>query len=112
MNMKLTKQERLQVGGMLHDRSLSFADCMERYGVSRSCCNNWVREYREAKCIPAQAPMGARGGSAEYGSMTKDELIRELMRKDIEAARLKKGYMVRGGGREKEFVSTSALNTK
>ncbi len=66
---------------------------MEKYRVSRSACSCWAREYREANGIPPKAPMGARGDAAEkdYGSMTKDQLLVELMRKDIEAARLKKG---------------------
>jgi transposase len=44
--------------------------------------------------------------------MSKEQLLKELMRKDIENARLKKGYAVRGGGTEKEFVSLSGKNTK
>ena len=36
----------------------------------------------------------------------------ELMKKDIEIARLKKGYNVKGVGQEKEFVTTFNKNTK
>lgn len=112
--MKLKKEERLQVGKMLHEGSLSYKECMEIYKASMSACRNWASEYRKANGIKPQAPMGARGAGAgqDYSEMTKEQLIRELMRKDIEAARLKKGYTVKGGGRKKEFVSTSALNTK
>ncbi len=112
--MRLTKEERLPVGKALHEGSLSYKDCMEKYHVSRSACSNWVREYREANGIPPKAPMGARADAAQkdYGSMTREQPLLELMRKDIEAARLKKGYAVKGGGREKEFVSISGSNTK
>ena len=91
--MKLTKEERLPVGKMLHEGSLSYKDCMEKYGVSRSACSNWVREYRQINGIPPKATMGARAGmgQSDYGSMTKSQLLVELMRKDIEVARLKKG---------------------
>lgn len=34
------------------------------------------------------------------------------MRKDIEIARLKKGYLVKGSGQSREFVSFSKKNTK
>ena len=44
--------------------------------------------------------------------MGKPELIRELMRRDIEVARLKKGYSVKGGGSKKEYVISSGSNTK
>ena len=41
-----------------------------------------------------------------------EELELELMKKEIEIARLKKGYMVKGVGAEKEFVTTFDKNTK
>ncbi len=62
--MKLTKEERLPVGKMLHEGSLSYKDCMEKYGVSRSACSNWVREYRQINGIPPKSP---HGGSRRHG---------------------------------------------
>ena len=44
--------------------------------------------------------------------MTKEELIRELMRKDIEVARAKKGYAAKGGGKTKEFITISNVSSK
>ena len=41
-----------------------------------------------------------------------EELELEIMKKDIEIARLKKGYMVKGVGAEKEYVITLDKNTK
>ena len=41
-----------------------------------------------------------------------DELELEIMKKDIEIARLKKGYMVKGVGVKKEFVTTLDKNIK
>ena len=41
-----------------------------------------------------------------------EELELELMKKEIEIARLKKGYAVKGVGAEKEFVTTFDKNTK
>ena len=48
-----------------------------------------------------------------YDNLTNEELKSELMKKDIELARLKKGYNVEGGGTEnKVFVSLLTKNTK
>ena len=48
-----------------------------------------------------------------YSDMSMDELKLQLMKKDIEIQRLKKGYTVKGGGTEqKVFVSFSTKNTK
>ena len=41
-----------------------------------------------------------------------EELELELMKKEIEIARLKKGYIVKGVGAEKEFVTTFNKNMK
>lgn len=48
-----------------------------------------------------------------YDDMSNEELKIQLMKKDIEIQRLKKGYMVEGGGMEqKVFVTLSKKNTK
>ena len=41
-----------------------------------------------------------------------EELELELMKKEIEIARLKKGYLVKGVGAEKQFVTTFDKNMK
>ena len=41
-----------------------------------------------------------------------EELEIEILKKDIEIARLKKGYMVKGVGAEKEYVTTFNKNIK
>lgn len=47
-----------------------------------------------------------------YHSMSKEELIEELMKAKIREARLKKGYMVKGDGVEKEYILLDNKNTK
>ena len=48
-----------------------------------------------------------------YDDLSNEELKIQLMKKDIEIQRLKKGYMVEGGGLEqKVFVTFSKKNTK
>ena len=48
--------------------------------------------------------------------MTKQHLLQmakhELLKKEIELMRLKKGYLVKGVGAKKEYVSISDLNMK
>ena len=41
-----------------------------------------------------------------------EELELEILKKDIEIARLKKGYTVKGVGQKKEYVTTFNKNTK
>ena len=44
--------------------------------------------------------------------MSKEELIKEIMKKDIEVARAKKGYSVKGGGKGKEYNILSNASSK
>ena len=48
----------------------------------------------------------------EYSSMSKEELLEELMQSKIREARLKKGYMVKGVGADKEYILLGSKNTK
>ena len=44
--------------------------------------------------------------------MSTDQLISEVIKARVEAERAKKGYVVKGGCPEKEFINLSDLNTK
>ena len=49
---------------------------------------------------------------ADYESMTREELIQELVLAKINEARAKKGYEVKGGGVEKEYIVYDSRNTR
>lgn len=44
--------------------------------------------------------------------LSKEELIDEIIKARVEAERSKKGYEVKGGGVEKEFISLKNQNLK
>ena len=48
----------------------------------------------------------------DYETMSKEELINELVHAKINEARLKKGYEVKGVGAQKEFVPLDSKSTK
>lgn len=51
--------------------------------------------------------------NTSYDDLSNEELKKQLMKKDIEIARLKKGYLVKEGGmEEKVFVTLSKKNMK
>ena len=41
-----------------------------------------------------------------------EKLKREILKKEIEIERLKKGYQVKGGGDQKEYVTIFDVNTR
>ena len=92
----MNREQRLLIGKQLHEGSLSAPGCMKKYGVAYTCACSWRSECEEfaglerpRKGKPIEVPEGAPALS-EYEAMGKDELIVELMRRDMEVARLKK----------------------
>jgi hypothetical protein len=109
---RLSKGERLEVGKALHDKSLPFDEAHAKCGVGQTCLYMWLREYERSIGAAAPAKPAKQEIPSDYSAMSKDGLIHELMKKGIEAARLKKGHAVKGSGTEKVFVSTSGKSTK
>lgn len=85
--------------------------------TDRSVIYNWINKYR------GEGKEGLKSNTGKHKNPNAglhlkrpknkiEELEMELMKKEIEIARLKKGYMVKGVGAEKEFVTTFDKNTK
>jgi transposase len=78
--------------------------------------------YRDANQLPPKHNTGnfrntypspkVPSGMEDLESMTKEELIHELVMARINEARLKKGYMVKGDGPNKEFILLGSKNTR
>jgi len=85
--------------------------------TDRRVIYDWINKYREEGKEGLKSNTG-KHKNPNVGLHLKrpknkiEELELELMKKEIEIARLKKGYMVKGVGAEKEFVTTFDKNTK
>lgn len=119
----MTKKEKIEIGKKIRDGEMTVKDAVDAFGVSRATAWRWSKAYGQnpsqegkPKVTPSPSkPLGVSAAApapAEYEAMGKEELIRELMRRDIEVARLKKGYSVKGGGSKKEYVTSSGSSTK
>lgn len=106
--MKYTREERLDIGRRIYEGELSRYQAAEAYGISDQTARNYMRLYRDVNQLPAKrgtksalrAPSfrTAPVGMEELESMTKEQLIQELMKARIAETRLKKGYEVKGDG--------------
>jgi len=110
--MKYTREERLHIGGQIYNGELTRYEAAEKYGVSYNTARDYMRMYRDVNNLPPKQKSQRRSiVSAQnepkpetpcnleaYESMTKEELILELMKSRIREARLKKGYEVKGDG--------------
>ena len=79
----------------------------------------WLKKYQKDGIEGLKSKTGKSNKSHKHmGLYLKkpknkiEELELEIMKKDIEIARLKKGYNVKGVGQEKEFVTIFNKNIK
>lgn len=119
LTMKYNKEERLDIGRRIYDGEISRYEAAEEYGISSQTARDYMRMYRDAKQLPPkQNPQGSirtpssnttPAGMEEFKTMTKEELIQELVKARITEARLKKGYEVKGDG---TVIRYASKNTK
>ena len=121
--MKYTQEERLDIGKRIYDGEISKSEAAAEYGIHEATARDYMRLYRDTNNLPpktqkrrkkmfAAMPNKPAAEPEEYESMTKEELIRELLRAKIREARLKKGYEVKGAGADKVFILLGSKNTK
>ena len=107
LTMKYTKEERLNIGRRIYDGEISRYEAAEQYGINDQTARNYMRMYRDTNKLPPKR--GKRSIATpsfqktpvdmeELESMTREQLIQELVKARITEARLKKGYEVKGDG--------------
>ena len=88
-------KEKLDIGRRVYERKQTAKEAAEENGVTLQTVYLYAREYMKSIGVdPLPKGIKRPEPSADYRSMTKEELINELMLKDIEVARAKKGYAV------------------
>ena len=105
--MKYTKEERLDIGHQIYDGKMSRFEAAEQYGINDQTARNYVRMDRDAnqlppkrgrRAFPPTSFQKAPAGMEDLETMTKEQLIQEVIKARIAEARLKKGYEVKGDG--------------
>ena len=108
LTVKYTQEERLDIGRRIYEGEMTRYQAAEVYGINDQTARNYMRMYRDANQLPAKrgkkatvkAPsfQNAPANMDELESMSKEQLIQELVKARIAEARLKKGYEVKGDG--------------
>ena len=88
----------------------------KNHGVPGATLQQWKKKYLEngiegLKSKTGKSPKPTVGRYDRHPSEV-EKLKKELLKKEIEIERLKKGYQVKGGGETKEYVTTFDANTK
>ena len=112
-----TPKEKEKIVKDLLSGKLSWSQTYKKYNLSQSALSKWKYAYLEKGLEGLVSRTGKHKNPNSGLHLRKprnkiEELELEIMKKDIEIARLKKGYNVKGVGQEKEFVTTFNKNTK
>lgn len=119
--MNFTKEERMKIGREIYTHEITISEATEKYGVNGYTARSYMRQYRDINKLPPMSDgqeelraihKNKKKKYEDLESMYKDQLINEVIKARVEAERAKKGYAVKGGGQEKEFINLSDLNTK
>ena len=117
--MKYTLEQKLDIGRQLYHKELTISEAMERFGIARSTVDKCLTDFKRANGIPVRpkpnkisTSVGSSDDIEAYMSMSKEELINELILAKANELRAKKGYEVKGVGANKEFISLNNKNSK
>ena len=113
---KYTAAEKFDIVRMNTEQYLSSNAISKITGISAKNISRWIRQYSE-KGIEGLEDKDRKGNPFAAlhtsKSLTKEERLElENLKLKIENERLKKGYLVKGGGAGKEYVSIFGKNTK
>ena len=117
-NIMRTPEEKERI--VLESLQNGCSQTAEKYDIDRSVLKEWRAKYR----LHGIDGLKSRTGKTSHGynhlaglrskkDKTKEEELQlKVMKLEIEVARLKKGYQVKGVGSKKEYVTIKDLNTK
>ena len=119
--MKYTKEQRLDIGRRIYDGEITKYEAATQYDISYQTARDYMRLYRDEYHLPPKHSRSSSGDTSvrktipgpnnleAYESMSKEELVQELIKARITEARLKKGYEVKGDG---SVIHYSSKNTR
>lgn len=112
---KWTKEDKLKIVKRYSTEHISAKELGRIYEADYSMICRWIREY----AAEGDKAFEKRKSGNKYASLHTSKNLSEIERLKLEIAklrveneRLKKGYMMKGVGAKKEFVTTKDVNMK
>ena len=111
---KWSKEEKLKMVLLHLNDKVPLMQIEREYSVSSGLVSTWVKKYlnggEESLVSRSGNPYAALHTSKSLSEVDRLRLI--VAKQEIEIARLKKGYWVKGVGANKEYVTGSGENTR
>ena len=115
-NRNWSKEEKLRVVLRNLDDKIGQQTIAREENISRGQVHSWIQKYLEGgpdALENRKKPGNPFAALSTSKSLTEEERLKLIVEKQkIEIERLKKGYVVKGVGASKEFVTLRDLNTK
>ena len=117
-NRKYTVEEKLSIVNMNLQDHISIIQIEKETGISDSLISAWIHKYLDNGLQGLENKKNKRSGNVYAAlhtskSLTKEERLEfENMKLKIANERLKKGYLVKGVGADKEYVTFLEENMK
>lgn len=112
---KWSKEEKLNIVNRHLKEHISVKQLGKIYNADFSMIARWVRQYSKQgeAAFDGKRPGNPYAAIQTSKSLTEEERLRLIIAKqEVEIARLKKGYIVKGVGASKAYVTLKELNMK
>ena len=113
-NRKWTAEEKLRIVNRHLKDHISINQVAKEENISNGMLSSWISKYLDG----GEAALAGKSGNPYAAlhtskSLTEEERLRLIIAKqEVEIARLKKGYFVKGVGAKKEYVTGKERITK
>ena len=114
-----TDEEKLEIVKDHINNLIPIRACAAKYNISATSLVYWLRKYREKGKAGLKSMIGKNHGPKKgrpKGTFKPKTAIEELQKDNlklqVEIERLKKGYLTKGVGVKKEFISINNKNFK
>ena len=113
-NRKWTVEEKLRIVNRHLKDHISINQVAREENISTGMLSSWVRKYVDGGESALAGKQGNPYAALHTGkNLTEEERLRLIIAKqEVEIARLKKGYFVKGVGAKKEYVTGKEKITK
>lgn len=116
-NKKWSPEEKERIVKRYFEGEISRSQLAKEEKVTDGMLHQWIKKYKDEGIEGLINKTGKSGNAFAALHRSKDlpeikRLQLQVAQLQVEVERLKKGYIVKGVGANKEFVATKDLNTK
>lgn len=113
-NVMRSPDEKLIILHEFFDSGMNSSLICKKYNIAQSSLRKWRLQFEQGGSSSLSSNTGKSSGplKGRPKNSIEDKLKRQIRDLEIEVARLKKGYLVKGIGQKKVFITSFDQNFK